>query len=142
MLNHLSGRLAENLLANELKARRRVRLADYFPNLTAGVELNLIDVRERVSFQRADGKGQEIDVLAQADDGRVLLVEVRKRQEKMGLTAVSDFRDKVNAYAQQFPQQVVLPAFLALGGFTPETQHFCNQQAIGMAEQIVYLWAT
>jgi len=142
MLNHLSGRLAENLLANELKARKRVRLADYFPNLTAGVELNLIDVRERVSFQRADGKGQEIDVLAQANDGRVLLVEVRKRQEKMGLTTVSDFRDKVNAYAQQFPQQVVLPAFLALGGFTPEAEHFCNQQGIGMAEQIVYLWAT
>ena len=142
MLNHLSGRLAENLLANELKARKRIRLADYFPNLTAGEELNLIDVRERVTFQRADGKGQEIDVLAQADDGRVLLVEVRKRQEKMGLTAVSDFRDKANAYAQQFPQQVVFPAFLALGGFTAEAQHFCNQQGIGMAEQIVYLWAT
>ncbi len=141
MLNHLSGRLAENLLANELKARKRVRLVDYFPNLTAGQELNLMDVRERVTFQRADGKGQEIDVLAQADDGRVLLVEVRKRQEKMGLTAVTDFWDKTNAYAQQFPNQTVLPAFLALGGFTPEAQHFCNQQGIGMAEQIVYLWA-
>ena len=59
----------------------------------------------------------------------------------MNLTAVADFWDKINAYKQICPEQIVIATFFALGGFTLEAQRFCTEQAIGMAEQIVYLWA-
>lgn len=141
MLNHLSGRLAEVLLANELRARKRLRLTDYFAGIADAAEWNLLEVRDRVTFQRVDGKGQEIDLFAASDDGRVLLVEVRKRQEKSSRTMVEDFWDKVNAYRHDNPAQIVVPAFLSLGGFTTEAHAFCTQHGIGTAEQIRYTWS-
>lgn len=141
MLNHLSGKLAEQQLATELRTRKRFPLSDYFTGINDDAPVNLVDVRERVTSQRADGKGQEFDVVAQSSDGRVLLVEVRKRQSKTTLTDVVDFWDKVTAYATTFPQATVRPAFLALGGFTEEAAKFCNAHNIGMAEQITYFWS-
>lgn len=141
MLNHLSGKLAEQQLATELRTRKRFPLSDYFTGMDDDAPVNLVDVRERVTSQRADGKGQEFDVVAQSSDGRVLLVEVRKRQSKTTLTEVADFWDKVRAYATTFPQATVRPAFLALGGFTEEAVNFCNAHKIGMAEQITYFWS-
>lgn len=45
------------------------------------------------------------------------MVEVRKRQEKTNVKAVTDLRDNALAYAEQMGV-TVLPAFLSLGGFT------------------------
>lgn len=140
MLNHLAGRLAENLLATEFRSRKRFRLSDYFQRVKDDAPLNLVDVRERVKFQRADSKDNEIDVLAQSSDNRIVLVEVRKRQEKSNLADVEDLRDKAAAYAAQQAGQTVLPAFLALGGFTAEALAFCAQSGIATAEQINYAW--
>jgi hypothetical protein len=64
---------------------------------------------------------------------------VRKRQAATGLKDVEDFADKVAAYRQQFPDQVVLPAFLSLGGFTDEARQLCEARGIAIAERIVYL---
>jgi hypothetical protein len=140
MLNHLAGKVAEYQLANEWRARKRFRLTEYFRGVAEDRTVNLTDVRERVTFQRADGKGQEIDVLAQSSDGVVILVEVRKRAEKSTLADVEDLRDKAIAYASQNAGQVVFPAFLSLGGFTPEAQEFCQRMGIMTAEQVAYVW--
>ena len=88
-----------------------------------------------------DGKEHEIDVVAQSRDNRVILVEVRKRQEKSNLTDVEDLRDKVADYANLHDGQSILPAFLSLGGFTAEAQAFCAQAGIATAEQINYVWS-
>ena len=140
MLNHLAGKLAEHLLATEFRSRKRFRLSEYFEGVRDDRELNLIDVKERVTLQRSDGKGQEFDLLAQSSDGRVVLVEVRKRQEKSTLKDVEDFRDKYAVYAGTVAGQAVLPAFLSLGGFTDEAQSFCQNEGIATAEQITYVW--
>ncbi len=140
MLNHLAGKLAENLLATEFRTRKRFRLSAYFQGVKDDTPLNLVDVRERVKFQRPDSKDNEIDVLAQSSDNRIVLVEVRKRQEKSNLTDVADLRDKVVAYATQQAGQTILPAFLSPGGFTAEALAFCTQAGIATAEQINYEW--
>ena len=140
MLNHLAGKLAENLLATEFRTRKRLRLSAYFQGVKDDTPLNLVDVRERVKFQRPDSKDNEIDVLAQSSDNRIVLVEVRKRQEKSNLTDVADLRDKAVAYATQHAGQTILPAFLSLGGFTVEALAFCIQAGIATAKQINYEW--
>jgi len=136
-ISYLEGMIAEHLLALELRSKKHLRLTDYFTNGRDTRPLNLIDVQERVPFQRADGKGEEIDILAQADDGSVIMVEVRKRQEKTGIQAVTDLRDNAHTYAQRLGV-AVLPAFLSLGGFTEEARAFCLAQGIGLAEEIAY----
>lgn len=140
MLNHLAGKLAENLLATEFRTRKRFRLADYFQGVQDDQPLSLVDVRDRVKFQRADGKEYEIDVLAQSNDGRLVVVEVRKRQEKSSRQDVEDFRDKCLAYQHKIGEQTLLSAFLSLGGFTSEAQTFCEQNGIATATQIAYAW--
>jgi len=136
-ISYLEGMIAEHLLALELRSKKHLRLTDYFTNVSDTRPLNLIDVQERVPFQRADGKGEEIDILAQADDGSVIMVEVRKRQEKTGIQGVTDLRDNARTYAQRLGV-TVLPAFLSLGGFTEEARAFCLAQGIGLAEEIAY----
>jgi len=89
-----------------------------------------------VTVQRDDGKQMEIDVCAESSDGRVVLVEVRKRKAATGREAVEDFWEKVEVYAKHFPDQTILPAFLSLGGFTDEAQGYCKERGIGMAERI------
>ena len=140
MLNHLAGKLAEHLLATEFRSRKRFRLSEYFKNVRDDRELNLIDVKERVTFQREDGKGQEFDLLAQSSDSRVVLVEVRKRQEKSTLKDVEDFRDKCAVYAGKVCGQEIVPAFLSLGSFSSEAQTFCQNEGIATAEEITYVW--
>jgi hypothetical protein len=140
MLNHLAGKLAEHLLATEFRGRKRFRLSEYFKGVRDDRELNLIDVKERVTLQREDGKGQEFDVIAQSSDSRVVVVEVRKRQEKSTLKDVEDFRDKCTVYAAKVAGQVIVPAFLALGGFTSDAQAFCQNAGIATAEEITYVW--
>ncbi|MCB0063721.1 MAG: hypothetical protein KDE19_16475 [Caldilineaceae bacterium] len=141
--NHLAGMMAERMLAIELRTQKFVRLSTYFTLPAAGGvddrELNLIDVRERVPYQRRDGTSEELDVVAKAEDGTVLIVEVRKRQEPTGIRAVTGLRDNGIDYTQQ--QGVpVFCAFLSLGGFTEEAKAFCEANAIATAEEIAFAW--
>jgi len=135
--NYLEGMLAEHLLAVELRAKKHVQLSAYFTGLADVGPLNLIDIQERVAYHRSDGKSEEIDIIAKTDDGRVLMVELRKRQAKTGIKVVTDLRDNAIDYAQQY-NVLVLPAFLSLGGFTDAAKTFCVENGIGMAEEINY----
>jgi hypothetical protein len=136
MLNHLSGKLAEHQLANALRGRRKVKLADFFPGAPPLAPCTFILVRERVVLQREDGKVFELDVVADSEDDRVLVVEVKKLQVKTGLALVEIFAEKVAVYQQQFPAKVVLAGFLSLGSFTEEARAFCQARGIVIAERV------
>ncbi len=137
-LNQVSGVMAEYQLATELRSRKRFTLSDYFSGVTDAVEVNILDVRQRFPFQRADGKAYEIDVRALSEDGRIILAEVKKTQVKIGVEIVSDFWDKVAAYKAAFPAEAVLAVVLALGGFTDDAQALCQARGIGTATAINY----
>lgn len=137
--NYLEGMMAEHLLAIEFRTRKRFRLSDYFTGGKDNRVLNVIEVLERVPFQRPDSKSEEIDIIAKSADDCVLLVEVRKRQERTSLKTVQDLRDNALAYAQQFGV-TVLPAFLSLAGFTKDAQTFCETNGIAVAETIAYAY--
>ena len=89
-----------------------------------------------VTIQREDGKGMEIDIVANSDCGRVILVEVKKTQDKTGLTAVNNFQEKVVVYGKLFAEKTILSAYLSLGGFSKDAQQFCDAQNIATAERI------
>lgn len=137
--NYLEGLVAEHLLAIEFRTRKRFRPSAYFTGVKDDRLLTVVEVLERAPFQRRDGKSEEIDLLARSDDGCILMVEVRKHQEKTNRQAVQDLRDNAAAYSQQFGVTVI-PAFLSLAGFTKEAQTFCQEQGIGSAEQIAYAY--
>ena len=82
-LSNLIGKFAEYQLATDMRTRKRFSLSVYFSNIKYKNKLNIIDVRLRERFQRNDGKGMEIDVLAESDCGRVIIIEVKKSKDKV-----------------------------------------------------------
>ena len=97
----------------------------------------------RFIFQRDDGKRIEIDLHAKSSDRRVVLVEVKKTQDKMGIRAVEEFQEKacpeergIEAYQNSETNITVLPAFLSLGGFTGPAAEFCKEKGIALASRI------
>jgi len=137
-LSYYTGIVGEHLLATAFRSRKRFALSEFFENVADTTELNLTKVRERFPLQRDDGKGMEIDIVAESDCGRVVLVEVRKKQVKTSLKDMEDFLSKVEAYKLLFPDKNVLPAFLSLGGFTGTAKPFCEAHGIGMAIEILH----
>ncbi|MDM8562307.1 hypothetical protein QUF54_03035, partial [Candidatus Marithioploca araucensis] len=149
-LNYYAGILAEHLLATAFRSKKRFALTDFFQNVFEakvfaeqkllpridGTRLNMVLVKERVKIQRDDGKNMEIDIVAQSSCGREVLVEVRKRQKKMDLNVVEDFQEKVAVYQKQFPEAIILPAFLSLGGFIQKADQFCETHGIATATEI------
>jgi len=136
MLNNLVGKFAEYQLANEFRSRKRFVLSDYFMGVRDNTPLNITDARTGLIIQRDDGKKFELDVKAESSCGRVVLVEVKKRQKQTVLTELEDFWEKVALYVEQFPEQIILPTFLSLGGFTEQALDFCHKRGIGTAERI------
>jgi hypothetical protein len=135
-LNQLSGAVAEYQLATALRHRKGVVLTEFFQGVTETTVLHLTQVLQRVVLQREDGKVFELDVVAPSQEGRVLLIEVKKTQEKMGVAVMKEFWEKVQVYQRGHPEEVILPAFLSLGGFTEEALQYCRETGIGWASQI------
>ncbi len=135
-LNHYAGILAEHLLATAFRSKKRFALTEFFQKVTDGTRLNIILVKERVKIQRDDGKEMEIDIVAQSSCGREVLVEVKKTQKKMDLNVVEDFQEKVAVYQKRFPEAIILPAFLSLGGFIQKAEQFCETHGIATATEI------
>ena len=80
----------------------------------------------------------ELDVVAESSDGRVLLVEVRKRQAKSNANDVEDFEEKVAVHQAQDPEQIVLATFLSLGGFSEEALQLCQTRSIAWSSELLY----
>lgn len=137
-LNDLTGRYAEYQLFLEFRSTERFSLDRYFTGISDTTKLNIKHVVQRYKFQRSDGKEMEIDVMAESACGRIVLVEIKKVRKKMGLPEIRCFHEKVMEFAKQFPDKTVLPAYLSIGGFTGKAIAFCQQNAIGTAEQIAF----
>ncbi len=137
-LNHLSGQFAEFQLFLSFRSRKRFALSEYFDGVKDDTRLNIVNVKQRVPIQRENGKNMEMDIIAESDCGRVIAVEVKKLKTRIGKEAVEDFSEKIKAYAKQFPEKILLPAFLSLGGFTDEALELCKAQGIGTAERIAH----
>jgi hypothetical protein len=110
--DYIESNMGEHLLAGTFRNRKRFRLSDFFENVADRTELNITFVRERFLLQREDGKGMEIDIVAESNCGRVVLVEVKKKKVKTTLKEVEDFWEKVEVYQLLFPERKVLSAFL------------------------------
>lgn len=136
MLSNLSGQMAEFQLAMSFRSKKRFALSAYFEGLQDTTRLNIIHVQHRVSLQRENGKRLELDVVAESDDGRVVVVEVKKTKDPINKTDIEDFLDKLQVYATHFPDKTILPAFLSLGGFTQPAAQLCTERGIGTAERI------
>ncbi|MCP4105986.1 MAG: restriction endonuclease [Desulfobacteraceae bacterium] len=136
-LNNLTDKYAEFQLFTEFRSKKRFSLSAYFAGVGDKTKLNITEVCMRYKFQRSDGMEMEIDVLADSDCGRTVLVEVKKTKEKIGIRAVREFHEKTAAYSRRFPKKMILPAFLSVGGFTGGAAKFCRENNIGTAEQIV-----
>lgn len=59
--------------------------------------------------------------------------------EKIGVPELLVGREEEFQNFDRWPKNM-LPAFLSLGGFTPEAQDFCQRAGIMTAERIVYVW--
>jgi len=136
-LSYYIGIVGEHLLATAFRSRKRFRLSDFFENVADNTELNIISVRERFLLQREDGKGMEIDIVAELDCERVILVDVRKRKVKTTLKDVEDFWEKVETYKLHFPDRKILPAYLSVGDFTGDAKPFCKARGISMAVKLL-----
>ncbi|MEN8216019.1 MAG: hypothetical protein ABFS56_06520 [Pseudomonadota bacterium] len=136
LLNNLSGKLAEHQLATAFRSKKHFALSVFFNNVNDTTPLNIINVKERVIFQRDDGKGMEIDVVAESKCGRIVLVEIKKTKTKIGLKTVTDFQEKVEVYGKILATSFILPAVLSLGGLTEEALQFCQTHGIGTAHRI------
>ncbi len=137
-LNHLSGQFAEFQLFLSFRSRKRFALSEYFDGVKDDTRLNIVNVKQRVPIQRDNGKNMEMDIIAESDCGRTVAVEVKKLKTRIGKEALEDFCEKIKAYAKQFPEKIILPAFLSLGGFTDEAAELCKAKEIGTAERIAH----
>ncbi|MEZ4863448.1 MAG: hypothetical protein R3C14_19170 [Caldilineaceae bacterium] len=139
-LSDLVGKTAEQYLATKMRTRKRFLLHEFFNDLPIGepyaARLNLTNVRTRLHLQRADGLDRELDIVAETDDARVLLVEVKKQQRKSGVEDVTAFQEKVVLYQEGHPDKVVLAGFLSLGGFTEDALALCREQEIGWSTEL------
>ncbi len=138
MINHLSGMMAEYLLFNEFRSKKRFPLSRYFTNVSDDAQLNIIHAAMRVKYQRPDGKEMEVDVLAESACGRILVVEVKKTQTPVGLQAVEDFLEKARVFAGLNPDRDVIPAFFSVGGFAETAMRFCRKKGIAVATEIEF----
>jgi hypothetical protein len=136
MVNYLSGKLAEYQLATAFRSKKRFALSEFFQNVTDNTELNIIEVKERIQFQRQDGKVMEIDIAAISDCGRCVLVEVKKTKVKTSVNIIDDFQEKVEVYQALNSDNVILSGFFSLGGFTDEAIGKCKMLGIAMAENM------
>jgi hypothetical protein len=136
MVNYLSGKLAEYQLATAFRSKKRFALSEFFQNVTDNTVLNIIEVKERIQFQRQDGKLMEIDIAAISDCGRCVLVEVKKTKVKTPVNIIDDFQEKVEVYQALNSDNVILSGFLSLGGFTDEAIDKCQRLGIAMAEDM------
>ncbi len=84
-LNNLFGQFAELQLALSFRAKKRFALSDYFNGVQDTTRLNIVNVNHRVPLQRKDGKQMELDVVAQSSCGRIVVVEVKKWKDPVGI---------------------------------------------------------
>jgi len=135
-LNQLVGKFAEYQLATDMRTRKKFSLSVYFDGIKERKKLNIINVSLHVKFQRPDGKEMEIDIKADSDCKKVVLIEVKKWKTKVGVQIIRDFIEKIDVYARLNKNKKIIPAFLSMGGFSVHAKKLCQDKKIGIAETI------
>jgi hypothetical protein len=135
-LSNLVGKFSEYQLATDMRTRKKFSLDIYFANIAETKVLNIIDVRLHVKFQRDDGKEMEIDIKAESDCRRIILIEVKKWKKRIGVQVIREFLEKINVYALQHKKIKIIPAVLSVGGFTKKAKELCEENQVGIAEDI------
>ncbi|MBF0449362.1 MAG: restriction endonuclease [Candidatus Magnetomorum sp.] len=133
-LNHLTGKFAEYQLATDIRTRKKFLLSDYFSGIPDTKKVNIIDVSMHIKYQRSDGKEMEIDIKAESDCKRVILIEVKKWKKKVGIQIIRDFLEKIEVYSSQHKDKKIIPAFLSVGGFTKKAKELCKDRQVGFTE--------
>jgi hypothetical protein len=151
--NALTGKLAEDMLAIELRNKKEVLLSSYFSyseatlpkTKTSGspssLALQFSKVKTRFFIQGDEehptpGKNLELDIVANTESGQSLLIEMKKTQEKMGIKTIKNFWEKVLCFSRLHPDREVFASFFSAGGFTSEAQAFCEEKEIGVSTQL------
>ena len=129
-LNALKGEVAEDQLAKLFRKEKRFSLSKFFNGVKDKSRLNIVDVRTHVIIQRDDGKNMEIDIKAESNCGRVILVEVKKWKKKISINVVRDFLEKIEIFSRQNPEKDVLPAIWAENGFSKPANKLCEDKGI------------
>ncbi len=140
LVRNLTGKMAEYQLMTEFRSRKRFSPSRYFSDVRDDTKLNITDVKLRTVFQRTDGKNMEVDIIAESDCGRMLLVEVKKTKDSVGISSVQDFLEKTEVFASLHPEKRIIPAFFSTGGFTAEALVFCKEKSIGTAQEMQWLF--
>ncbi len=138
-LSQIVGKTAELQLMTEFRSKKRFQLSAYFDGVSDTAMLNIIHAASRFFIQRSDGKNMEIDVIAESDCGRVILVEVKKMSTAVGQSMVSDFLEKIDAYSRIYPEKIILKAFFSLNGFTDEALTFCKTNQIAVTQRLKFM---
>ena len=137
-LSHIQGLVTEQQLAYAIRSRKRFPLRAFFDGATDETELNITNVRTRVLIQREDGGTKELDIVAEAGNDHVLLIEVRNRQEKSNEADVADFLEKVAVYQETALAKTIWAGFLSLGGFTEKALDACREHHIAWSTELQY----
>ena len=141
-VNYLTGRVAEKMLATELRNKKHISLSDYF-SYAEGAEIPSLDidrVKTRFFIQADDqhptpGKNLELDVIAES--GRQsLIIEMKKTQDKIGPNTIQYFWDKVQCFKRLHPDRETFAAIFSAGGFTSKAQDFCDVHQIGTSTRL------
>ncbi|KPA17306.1 hypothetical protein MHK_002475, partial [Candidatus Magnetomorum sp. HK-1] len=138
-LSQIVGKTAELQLMTEFRSKKRFQLSTYFDGVTDKTMMNIIDAKSRFFIQRSDRKNMEIDVIAESDCGRVILVEVKKMSTAVGRNMLSDFIEKIDVYSRLYPEKIILKAFFSLGGFTDEAMAFCKKNQIATTQTLTFM---
>lgn len=137
-LNEMAGRPAELQLANDMLVRKRFALSDYFEGLDDPNVFVLKAIWQRFFAQSHRGGG-EFDLVVEGEDERILAIEVRKRKAKIGVGDITRFLKKLDALKASLSTGRIVPAYLALGGFTDEALAVCREQGVGVADRMSYI---
>ncbi len=132
-LSNLMGRVAESILANDIRSRHVFHPSVYFEGLADDPQLLIQHVETRFMLNREDGKTLELDIVAHADEEWVVLVEVKKRQTPSDETMVREFWEKIRVFQSLHSEKKVIAGFLSRGGFTESAIALCQQHGIGTA---------
>ncbi len=90
-------------------------------------------------FAQSHRGGGEFDLVVEGEDERTLAIEVRKRKTKIGVGDITRFLKKLDALKASLSTGRIVPAYLALGGFTDEALAVCREQGVGVADRMSYI---
>ena len=136
----INDKYAKDILLHLCKHNEEIWTPEELKN-TLHIDLPIKSIHERLEQLLEadlieDGKEMEIDIKAESDCKKVVLIEVKKWKTKVGVQIIRDFLEKIDVYASLNKNKKIIPAFLSMGGFSVHAKKLCQDKKIGIAETI------